>query len=294
MSVANLVFLIAGRVLASSGANLVQKQLTQRGVDPLLIVAASFVVLSVLVLPAVAVVPMAGLGLAFWGAVALSAMFDAPGNAMLVASVRHTDLSLIGPLNAYKPVVAMGLAVVVVGEVPSAQGLLGVGIILSGSLFLSPGGEGVGLRALQALARDRGVQLRFGSLVLTASAAVFLKKALLVAPPMPTFIAWAWLNVPVALACYLVLARPSVAVVRRSTRPNIGRLVGVAVLFLLMQYCTLEVFAQMPVAYALALFQLSALVNVFFGYRYFQEVNILPRALGSAIMIIGAAVLLLA
>jgi drug/metabolite transporter (DMT)-like permease len=47
-------------------------------------------------------------------------------------------------------------------------------------------------------------------------------------------------------------------------------------------------FGQLQVGYSLALFQLSTLVTVYLGHRYFQERNIRRRLLGSLVMVIGA------
>lgn len=285
-----IYLLVAGRVLANAWTSVIQKQLTLQGLDPLFIVAASFGVLSVLVAPAAGLYSLAGLSLGFWGLMMLSALFETPGNVLLVHSVRLTDLSLIGPLNAYKPIVAMLLGLAI-GEVPDAQGLAGVGIIFGGSLFLSPDGERAGGRALAALARDRGVRLRTLSLGMTALSAVILKAALAAASPAQAFIAWVLVNTPVAAGAWLLFGRRQPS--WHHLRTHAGALLLVALLFLLMQYFTLQVFARMHVAYALSIFQLSALLNVFFGYRVFRERHILQRALGSAIMIVGAAMLIL-
>jgi len=50
----------------------------------------------------------------------------------------------------------------------------------------------------------------------------------------------------------------------------------------------------MDVAYALAVFQLSAVVSVLFGYTVFRESHILLRATGAVIMCAGAVIILLA
>jgi drug/metabolite transporter (DMT)-like permease len=51
--------------------------------------------------------------------------------------------------------------------------------------------------------------------------------------------------------------------------------------------------ANMPVGYALALFQISALISVFFGYRFFNEQGILRKLIGAAIMVVGAVLITL-
>jgi drug/metabolite transporter (DMT)-like permease len=60
-----------------------------------------------------------------------------------------------------------------------------------------------------------------------------------------------------------------------------------------MQLSTLLTFGQLQVGYALALFQMSTLLSIFFGYRFFQEKHIARRLAGALIMIAGAVVIAL-
>ena len=60
-----------------------------------------------------------------------------------------------------------------------------------------------------------------------------------------------------------------------------------------MQYSTNYVFLNMNVAYALALFQLSGLLSVFIGINIFKEGDLIKKLLASAVMISGAAIILL-
>ncbi len=110
---------------------------------------------------------------------------------------------------------------------------------------------------------------------------------------MQTFLAWAYLSLPAALAGYRLADRQSLSVAAGRLRRHTGALLLLGVLFLAMQYLTLRVFALMQVAYALSLFQLGALVNVFFGYRIFREEHTLSRSLAGTLMVAGAVVLIL-
>ncbi|MOA02944.1 hypothetical protein D3C78_1224210 [compost metagenome] len=49
----------------------------------------------------------------------------------------------------------------------------------------------------------------------------------------------------------------------------------------------------MSVGYALSLFQLSTIVSIGFGYKFFQEKNIGKKVIGSLIMIIGSVLIIL-
>ena len=60
-----------------------------------------------------------------------------------------------------------------------------------------------------------------------------------------------------------------------------------------MQLSTNYVFARMNVGLALALFQLSTIVNLFIGYKVFKEKDILKKFVGIVIMLIGSAFILI-
>ena len=51
---------------------------------------------------------------------------------------------------------------------------------------------------------------------------------------------------------------------------------------------TLLTLGKLQVGYSLALFQLSTLITVYVGHRYFHERNLRRRLLGSLVMVIGA------
>ena len=60
-----------------------------------------------------------------------------------------------------------------------------------------------------------------------------------------------------------------------------------------MQLATVYTFGKLQVGYSLALFQLSTLLSVFLGYRYFQESQIRKRLIGALVMSAGAVLVVL-
>jgi hypothetical protein len=58
-----------------------------------------------------------------------------------------------------------------------------------------------------------------------------------------------------------------------------------------MQLATVLTFQDLQVGYSLALFQLSTMLSVFLGRRYFAETNIGERLTGSLVMAAGAALI---
>lgn len=285
------LLLVALRIACNAWLNVLQKRALQQ-LPTSLLVAATFVLLSVLTLPFHYFYSFENLPAAFWFNMLLVVALDIPGNFFLVKSVGLADLSLIGPLNAYKPVVALLLGLLFLQEIPNLQGWIGVAIILCGSLLLAPKTAASFSNQNKSLEQRHGAWFRLLALLCTASASIFLKAAINVSSAMHTFLAWAVLGALLAAILFLLTRRAQLGAIMAQTRPYFAALLLMAALFLMMQLFTLHAFALMPVAYVLALFQLSGLLNVWLGWKIFNEENILRRALASVVMIAGAVLLI--
>src|SRR3954447_4513572 len=177
-------FFIIVRVLLSVSANTVQKRLLLDGVRvmPVWLVTYSLMLVPGLLLAAAR--PMA-ISAGFWGNVVLGGLLDAAGNLAMVAALRSTDLSIFGPLNAFRPILALLFGWVFLSEKPTVVGATGVVIIMLGTLVIFTKSETPGL----------GVQLRIFSfrllgLSLSTIGAVFLKRAALEGCAELTLCAW--------------------------------------------------------------------------------------------------------
>jgi drug/metabolite transporter (DMT)-like permease len=185
-------------------------------------------------------------------------------------------------------VLGLLLAVVLVGEVPTPFGLIGVALIVGGSYFVIDRVPGQAhSHAFRQFMREPGVRLRFAALVCSATEAVFLKRALLLWSPLTTFLIWTVFCFALAVMAALLFRRGVAAEVRR-LRTEWPTYLWLAVTTGLMQLTTLLTFGKLQVGYSLALFQLSTLITVYLGHRYFQERNIRRRLVGSLIMVTGA------
>ena len=67
----------------------------------------------------------------------------------------------------------------------------------------------------------------------------------------------------------------------------------IAVCLGLMQFSTNIVFEKLDVGLSLALFQLSSIVAIIFGYKVFKESNVIKKLIGAVIMIVGSCLILL-
>jgi drug/metabolite transporter (DMT)-like permease len=283
------------RVVANPAANVFQKQLAQRAAHPLFIIGATHALLTLATLPMFAAgagTRSLTLGAAFWINMGVCAVLAVAGNVLLVYALRSSDLSVLGPINAYRAVLSLVLGVFLLGEVPTAFGLAGVLLTVAGSAVVVDRVPGQTHRtAVVRLFLEPGVQLRFGAMLLSATEAVFLKRAILLSSPVITYLFWTILGLPVAAVAIALLLRGEIGSQSARLRDEWRTYVWLALTTGSMQLATLLTFGALQVGYSLALFQLSTLISVFFGHRYFNERNVGRRLAGSAVMVVGAVLI---
>jgi drug/metabolite transporter (DMT)-like permease len=279
------------RVVANPCSNVFQKVLTRDAADPVFIICVTHGLLSLACVPLLLLFPLPASN-GFWLDISACAALAVAGNVLLVRAVKLSDLSVLGPINAYKPVISLVPGLILLHEVPGLLGLGGIALIVAGSYGLVDGGA-AGRGGLAGLLRDRGVQYRVAALVLTATEAVFLKRALLASSWLTAFAVWSVLGFVVSLAAVGTLLgaglRHEFGVLRGSKRAYLSLFVTTG----LMQLCTLATLEWLHVGSALALFQTSAVISVVLGYRVFQEHQFRRRLIGSAVMVAGAVLVVL-
>jgi len=283
---------VAVRIFANPISNVSQKQLTQRSAHPVFIITVVFGALA-----AVCAVLWTTLGTievppGVWTTMLIAAMLAVASNVLLVYALREADLSLLGPINAFKSVVSLVLGVFLIGERPTMAGVAGVLLIVAGSYFVidKPASQPVG-NAFVRFFSERGIQLRFAALFLSATEAIVLKRAIVASSPLAVFVLWSVLGLPIALTAAVAVLRNEFLAQVHLLRRSPGTYVFLAFTTGIMQLATVLTFRELQVGYSLALFQLSAIVSVVLGRRYFGEAHLRERLVGSALMAAGAAVI---
>lgn len=272
------------RVLIGPFTNLWQKQLVASGIHPLAVTALLYCGLGLVLLPLAMLQDYSSLDRSFWITVTAASLIDALGNLLMIHSLRSTPLSVFGPLNAFKPGIALLLAWPLLGQVPGAPGVTGMLIIAAGSLLLTwtPG---------EPWRFTTGLGYRLAGIFCSALGAVICRQALESAPAAVVLTGWVYPSLLVLLLSLLALrnTRPAPAVLQ----PQAGRLLALVLGYGMMQYLTLLCFRLTLVGYALALFQLSGLISLFLGHRVLGEQDLLRKTLAAIIMAGGAALIVL-
>lgn len=281
---------MALRILSNPVANVVQKQLTNRGHHPLLVNFLTYLLLSVACLSLIALMDKTTLPPTFWWYSILVGITGALGNAFLVKALQGGDLSVLGPINSYKSVIGMIVGIFLLGEIPGFWGVLGVVLIIYGSYFVLDTTEE---RFSWSLLKKPAIQFRIWAMILTAIEAVFIKKVILASSATIAFASWCFFG---ALFSFLLLLLYRVQLsneVKKIQPSDYRKYLWLVLCIGTMQYTTNYVFDHMPVGYALSLFQLSTLISVLLGYKIFAEQDIRKKLLGAAIMILGSVIIIL-
>jgi drug/metabolite transporter (DMT)-like permease len=226
----------------------------------------------------------------FWIYSIIMGLLGALGNLFLVKALQAGNLSVLGPINAYKAVISMLIGLFLLHEIPGIWGLIGVGLIIAGSYFvLNTTEEGFTWQ----LFRRREIQFRIWAMVLTATEAVIGKKVILVSSYIHSFFSWCCFGAVFSFVLLLWSRENLNSSLRRVELKATGIFAGLILCIGITQFSTTYIFQQMPVGYALSLFQLSVLVNILLGYRIFREKDIRKKLIGGVIMIIGSVMIIL-
>lgn len=283
------------RILSNPVANMFQKQLAQEK-SAILINWYSYLILSLFCIVGSflfglssgqhIILNLFSYGVNYWLYVALAGILCTLGSVCLIKALQIGEMSVLGPINSYKCIVGLVIGWVILGEVPSGMGLLGVLLIIFGSWFIFDTVEN-GFKPSLFLRKD--ILLRFCALFFTGCEAVVLKKIILLSSVFESFILWCFSGFIFTLVLFL-LFRIKFELLNKK---EILKCFFIALCLGLMQLSTNIVFERMNVGLSLALFQLSTLVAVWFGYKFFKEEHILKKIIGSIVMIIGTCFILL-
>ncbi|MDR1742773.1 MAG: DMT family transporter [Dysgonamonadaceae bacterium] len=278
------------RILSSPLANVFQKKLTASGQHPLWVNFVGFFLLSVACLPFAGNVAWSSFGRDFWLYCVLGGIVGALGNGYLIKAVQSGDLSVVGPINSYKSVVGLLFGIPILGELPHIEGIIGIGLIIYGSFFIL---DTMGERFSWKIFNRPEIRFRFAAMILTAIEAIFIKKIIILSSPERSFMVWCFFNALFSFGILFVFGVNPKSEITAFKKSHIRQYLLLILSIGVMQFGTNYSFANMPVAYALALFQLSSLVSVLFGYRFFHETQIRKKIIGASIMIAGAVLIIL-
>lgn len=284
-----IVLAVLLRIVSNPLGNVFQKQLTTKGHHPLLVNFLTYLLLSIACIFIAVRMNWSALPYDFWLYSVLGGVAGGIGNGFLVKALQKGDLSVLGPINAYKSVVGLIVAIILLHEIPGVFGLSGVALIIYGSYFVLDTTED---RFTWALLKRPEIQFRLWAMVLTAIEAVFAKKVILASSTAVAFLSWSWFGMVFAFL-FLLMNRVNVKTgLRKLSGNDISKFIYLVICIGVMQIATNYALQEIEVGYVLAFFQLSIIVSVLLGHRIFNEQDIRKKLIGSVIMIVGSVVII--
>lgn len=275
------IIAILFRIFSNSFSNVFQKKLTKSGEAATCINCINYILMSLISIPLLLLVNFSLITPEFWLYAIAGGITGAIGNCFMVLALKQGELSVLGPINSYKAIVGMIFGIFLLHEYPNIYGVLGIGLIIIGSYFI--------LESPKALLR-RDIQYRIYALIFTAIEAVFIKKVIILSSIASSFIISSFLG---AIFSYLIMRILENEKLHIPTKKNSIMYISTTLCFAIMTFTTAYVFKYMNVGYALSLFQLSIILNVILGYKLFNEKKLIKKLLGSLIILIGSAAILI-
>lgn len=247
---------------------------------------------TVLLAPALFLIPTPPLNDAFFWAFFLSLPFEVTAYLFYIKAISSSPLSLTIPFLSLTPVCLMVIPLFVLGESISLAGGLGILLIALGGYSLNVREVRRGFwEPVRAIVRERGTVFMIITAVLYAFTNTFGKMAIEHSSAL-------FFGITYNMAFFFALT-PVLFVMGGLHRP--GRLTGETVLLCLppgimaavtvVFYTTAMSLAQ--VAYMVAVSRLSLLVAVLYGRFLFGETGFRERFFGTALMVVGFAVIAL-
>lgn len=275
------IIAILFRIFSNSFSNVFQKKLTKSGEAATCINCINYILMSLISIPLLLLVNFSLITPEFWLYAIAGGITGAIGNCFMVLALKQGELSVLGPINSYKAIVGMIFGIFLLHEYPNIYGVLGIGLIIIGSYFI--------LESPKALLR-KDIQYRIYALIFTAIEAVFIKKVIILSSIASSFIISSFLG---AIFSYLIMRILENEKLHIPTKKNSIMYISTTLCFAIMTFTTAYVFKYMNVGYALSLFQLSIILNVILGYKLFNEKKLIKKLLGSLIILIGSAAILI-
>ena len=227
----------------------------------------------------------------FWIYSILGGIAGAVGNGFLVKALHMGNLSVLGPINSYKSVVSIIVGIFLLSEIPNVWGICGIILIVYGSYYVLDTTEE---KFSWKLLKKPEIQFMIWAMILTAIEAVFIKKIIIASSTTIAFMSWCVFGAIFSFVLLLVYRIKIGNEFRKTIQiRNLKRFLLLVGCIGTMQFTTNYAFGHMPVGYALSLFQLSIIVSILFGYRFFQEREIGKKIIGSIIMIAGSVMIIL-
>jgi drug/metabolite transporter (DMT)-like permease len=281
------LFALAGAVADAGYYAIVKRSLART--DPFVLATGSFLATSGLLL-AISLLrglPEAGPGLL--PAMLVTGTLNIVASILTYQALKTTDLSLAVPMKAFTLVFLIGTSFLLLGELPTMVGALGILLIVAGSYVMNAGGTRRLRDPLIRLAANRGLRLMLVVALLFSFSLPFDKEVVMNSDPF--------------FGSALVMGYIGTAMLAiawwRGSLAGMADAAGFPTFLLIGAVLALEAvtintaYTLQIVPYVIAIKRLAILFAVLFGALLFQEEHLRVRVAGATVLLAGALLIIL-
>lgn len=236
--------------------------------------------------------PLPAVPLVFWGWIALALPLEILAMLLYMQAIRDSPLSLTLPYLAFTPVFTTLAGYLLLDEQISAQGFIGILLVVTGAYLLNL--EIIGayrwrsvLEPFRAILSDRGARQMLAVAIIYGLTSVIGKIELQWVPPRSFAALYFTLLGLLSLMLFSLTDRRTLHVLGR--KPAIHLLIGgLFTAMIVTHFLALE---QVETAYMISVKRTSILFGVLYGALLFGEKNLLRRLTAGALMVIGVGLI---
>lgn len=229
------------------------------------------------------------LGPRLWLGVAGSTIIGVISTILYLKALRISDISLSLPMLSFTPLFLIGTSFIMVDEFPSHTGIIGILLIVGGSYILNlDSGKGP-LAPFKSIWKNKGIMLMLAVSFLFSLGANFDKISLQNSSPIFA-----------GALSFLCIGSVFFAISLFKAKNKINALKKEAAYFILPALCAVLMAVLMMtamkyilVSYAISIKRISIVFTTLFGFLFFKEKHIMPRLIGSLVMVCGAMLIAL-
>ncbi|HIG94277.1 MAG: hypothetical protein QT05_C0052G0046 [archaeon GW2011_AR13] len=268
-----------------TGYKLLQKTLLNKGLDEYLILWAitlGTIVISLLLL----VIPIPKTDWLFWAVCIGSALSWLIGDILDIKATKITDISIIAPIYAFGIIFTGILAWIILGEIPSLIGFIGIILIIIGAYFLE-------LREFNINKIHLPFKIIFTNkgtwLILIAFFFYSLNNVLdkIGIAHTNNLLFYGIINHIIAMTIFTIIIHKKIISNKKVILDNKTSLIILGILNLTFSLIGLSLYKFMEVVYVAAIFNLSILFEIIGGHFMFKEDNFRNRLIAGLLIILG-------
>ena len=221
--------------------------------------------------------------------VLLGGVVSGIGGWALNTAIARSEVSLVGPVMTLTPGFVVVIEWSVIGDLPGALGLAGLGLLVAGGYVLSVEREQTSLLApLRRLFTDPGSVFTLVAAFCFAAASTLGRVGIQMSDPLSFAVIVAVVNPIVLFVMFSVQDhRFYREAFPRHLRREVRPLLLLGVLFALMRIADQIALSLTLASYAMAVKRTAGMFSVLLGHWYYGEGQLAARLAGSAVMLAG-------